>query len=498
MVISSIVVEDRLVKLNQEAEGVPNIFDIDSVSLVIGNNGAGKTFFLNKILNKFTPRAKDDRFSCEIQLTSRRVMSFQEMRGKWGAVYYSPIPYGRRIHATKNLIDASPNWSKPLSIFDLKAHEDILREFNISPKVYARKSVDVRKVCRVIVDLFVVQPFSGGYGAFEEHIGAELIDFLGQVRGVGLEVKADYQIRDNEDIEKKHIEQAAANFYHVLMDEVGSDLEAFCIFAVLEHYIDSGSKGVETTKSIVHYLLRHRYPHLKYASQANASTAFDEIDRLRRFTKVHPHTLTMGSRGFMEAELDPYEPASLKTWELQHLLEVGFQNMSSGQLAILAQLSLISDAIKTFSERGIRRILILVDEGDAFLHLEWQRKYIGHLNRMLARLKKEYAMYSIQLVLATHSPLLATDVPKEFICRMEAKGGEGTPSAFAAPLHELLSQSFGARTVGDFASRKINEVVSNFKQGRRSAIDDFVVSSIDNPIIKAEVMRLSKDGSGSV
>ncbi|WP_154660072.1 AAA family ATPase [Pseudomonas parafulva] len=343
---------------------------------------------------------------------------------------------------------------------------------------------------------FVVDSFPHVDEMFKDSIATELLDFLTVTKGGVIEELTSRELSQKENTEKKLIESAAARFYHALMDVVGSELEGFCIFAVLGRYVDNGIKGAEVTKTVVDHVFSHRYPLLDYVPSRVASKAFDEIENLIRFAKSHTHVLKMGIRGFIEAELDPYDSEPLKTWRVEHLLEVGFQNMSSGQLAILAQLSLISDAIKTFSERDVKKVLLLVDEGDAFLHLEWQRMYIGHLNRMLARLKREHAMESIQLILATHSPLLATDVPKEFICRMEGKGDEIAPSAFAAPLHELLSQSFGAKTVGDFASKKINEVVINSKQGRVSAIDEFVISSIDNPIIKAEVLRRVRGEGG--
>ncbi|MNM98022.1 hypothetical protein D3C81_1105430 [compost metagenome] len=246
-------------------------------------------------------------------------------------------------------------------------------------------------------------------------------------------------------------------------------------------------------KILVSDVLSRRFAYLEPEFSQAASQAKDDIHRAMNFIANHRIAeLKTGSRFSIDVELDPYKKMPLKDWGVEHLFDVGFQNMSSGQLAILAQLSLISDAVKSFSERNIKRVLLLIDEGDAFLHLEWQRKYIGHLNGMLARLKSEYGMISLQLILATHSPLLATDVPKEFICRMEAKGSDVAPSAFAAPLHELLNQSFGAKTVGEFASRKINEVVSDFSKGKRSEEGDYIVSSIDNPIIKAEVLRRAK------
>lgn len=491
MVISSIEVEDRVIKLNQAALGVPNIFDIESVSLVIGNNGAGKTFFLNRILDKFTPRAKADRFSCEIYLDSGRRMNFQDMRGKWGAVYYSPIPYGSRRHSSKNLIDASPNWSKPLSVFDLKIHNDILSEFNISPKVYARKALDIRRACRVIVDVLVIQPFPKVEIEVLKDASKWLIRFLSDSKKSGRGREVDAQM-EWEKTEKKLIDDAAAEIYHVLMDIIGDDLEAFCFFTVLEYYTGGGRKVSEVVNAMVRKVLHQKYSQVEYEPSDIDSKAFDEIHRAVNFINRHRFEIKMGGRATIEAELDPFEKSPLTEWGVEHLFEVGFQNMSSGQLAILAQLCLISEAVRTFSERKIKRVLFLIDEGDAFLHLEWQRKYIGHLNKLLARLKKDHDMISFQVIIATHSPLLATDVPKEFVCRMEAKNNDGAPSAFAAPLHELLNQSFGAKTIGEFASEKINEVVSNFAEGKISHKDDFIVSSIDNPIIKAEVLRRTR------
>ncbi|MFK3725475.1 AAA family ATPase [Pseudomonas monteilii] len=489
MKISSVAVDDRIIRLNQEALGIPNIFGIDSVSLIIGNNGSGKTFFLNRILDKFTVRTRDDRFSCEIKLESGRRLTYSEMRNQWGAIYYSPIPYGRRIHSTKNLIDASPNWSKPLSIFDLKVHEDILHEFKISPKVYARQSINARKICLLLVDLLIVKTFPNVRNDFLENAGSQLIDFLDKAKTIDVKRFSTDEMVEKENVERKLIEKAASNIYQGLMDIVNDELKALCIFVVLERYADKGSKGVEMIKHIVNELLYAQYLELDYSMQKNTKAALEDINRLVIFFKHHSYNLKMGARGFIEAELDGYDQASLEAWGVENLLEVGFQNMSSGQMAILAQLSKISNAIKKFSDKRLRRILLLIDEGDAFLHLEWQRKYISQLNQMLSKLKHEHAMDSIQLILATHSPLLATDVPKDFICRMEATGSYDAPSAFAAPLHELLSQSFGAKTVGEFASEKINEVVRNAKQDETSKVDGYIISSIDNPIIKAEVMR---------
>lgn len=131
--------------------------------------------------------------------------------------------------------------------------------------------------------------------------------------------------------------------------------------------------------------------------------------------------------------------------------------MSSGQIAILAQIGAISDSITKLSDRGIRSILLLIDEGDAFLHIDWQRKYISNLNKMLGSLKTSLGIDNLQLILASHSPLLATDVPKDFITRLPIENA--TLSGFASPLYILLNESFGTKTIGEFATNKIETII---------------------------------------
>ncbi|EFT3406590.1 ATP-binding protein, partial [Salmonella enterica] len=93
----------------------------------------------------------------------------------------------------------------------------------------------------------------------------------------------------------------------------------------------------------------------------------------------------------------------------------------------------------------------------------------------------------LQLILATHSPLLATDIPKKFICPMDK---EDATSGFASPIHLLLNESFGTKTIGEFASQRINKTVKNIKENNISEKDLLVIKSIDNDILEREIMKL--------
>lgn len=120
-------------------------------------------------------------------------------------------------------------------------------------------------------------------------------------------------------------------------------------------------------------------------------------------------------------------------------------------------------------------------------NLEWQRNYIFKINEFLNKVKHINNLSFLQLILATHSPLLATDIPKKFICPMDKADAT---SGFASPIHLLLNESFGTKTIGEFASQRINKTVKNIKENNISEKDLLVIKSIDNDILEREIMKL--------
>ncbi|MFV8808880.1 AAA family ATPase [Yersinia enterocolitica] len=191
----------------------------------------------------------------------------------------------------------------------------------------------------------------------------------------------------------------------------------------------------------------------------------------------------------IEFQIEPYEgQETLKKYDLNDIFKIDFSEMSSGQTAILAQIGAISDSITKFADRGITSILLLIDEGDAFLHMDWQRKYISSLNKILGTLKVSLGIKYLQLILATHSPLLTTDVPKDFISRLPVENN--TLSGFASPLYILLNESFGTKTIGEFAANKIEKIINKIPYNNLTEEDHYLIGNIDNPLIRNEIERL--------
>ena len=131
---------------------------------------------------------------------------------------------------------------------------------------------------------------------------------------------------------------------------------------------------------------------------------------------------------------------------------------------------------------GRSSILLLIDEGDAYLHLDWQRRYISLINRYLGNMKRQHRLESLQLILATHSPLLAADVPDIFVTNLD---NENISKTFAAPLEEVIAGSFESSSLGEFAATKINEIYRRAQQARLTDADYHLIDAIGDAAIQA-------------
>jgi len=61
-------------------------------------------------------------------------------------------------------------------------------------------------------------------------------------------------------------------------------------------------------------------------------------------------------------------------------------------------------------------LLILIDEPDLHLHLDWQRQYIAKLIDTFSAVPENIKMH---FIIATHSPFIVSDLPKENILRVQ-------------------------------------------------------------------------------
>ncbi len=181
--------------------------------------------------------------------------------------------------------------------------------------------------------------------------------------------------------------------------------------------------------------------------------------------------------------------------------------MSSGERAYLNFFSWInllnffhkiSDNILASTRKNI---LLLIDEIELYCHPEWQRQFI---NFLLEELSEQFIENKIQIIFATHSPIVLSDIPLSntvYISQNEdgkshIENRAKHKETFAANIYKLFDDSFFLSkkgTVGEFARNTINSIFKDLndvleKSGPKDILQKdrikFIIESTGEPIIK--------------
>ncbi|WP_256353064.1 MULTISPECIES: AAA family ATPase [unclassified Pseudomonas] len=415
-----------------------------------------------------------------IKLNGELLTSDEAMK-EWGVIYYSSLPYTPKFQVSNNLIDASPKRRSTSLLNEIVKNRERIEKFGFFPNLRMTTEFSFNKVLLKIVRLCfnarssigVIFPNDPNFLMLHELYNSSTSKEITQS-----------QIFATKCI--PHLEQ------HILSLP---KQELILATLVIINRIASIRGATDEVINLCNRVLKIPY---EYSREGRGVFRYlRDIFGVRRIIKNSSInnsiskdnetslTITKEIVGKYQIHPDLRKVADI-------YFELHFDGMSSGQIAILLQFCNITAALEKISSKR-DNILLLIDEGDAFLHLEWQRLYIQQLNDLLSGTVQSAGVSALQVIMATHSPLLATDVPKQFVCSLNEQQDGKTPKAFAATLHTLFNQSFKAKTIGEFASQRINEAVENYRNKNPDARDEAVIKSIDNPIIGEEIHRLLND-----
>ena len=87
-------------------------------------------------------------------------------------------------------------------------------------------------------------------------------------------------------------------------------------------------------------------------------------------------------------------------------------DLSSGEMLLLTAYARFYDDKTKNTNSNIKNRIVLLDEAEVSFHPEWQRIY---LSNMLKFFKDLYNNCHVQLIIATHSPIILSDIPKQNI-----------------------------------------------------------------------------------
>jgi len=175
--------------------------------------------------------------------------------------------------------------------------------------------------------------------------------------------------------------------------------------------------------------------------------------------------------------------------------------LSSGEHILLNQFSIFY----SIKQENISSsyLLILIDEGETGLHPEWQKRYIRDLLNFISHI---YPDKNIQIIITSHSPFIASDLPNSNIVFLEKdkqtgrtivkNGLNDMKQTFGANIHTLLTDSFFMRDglMGSFAKEKIDTVIAYLNgetvEGMTDELAQKYISIIGEPIIRNQLQKM--------
>lgn len=454
-----------------------DFFGIDSLHVVLGRNGSGKTHLLHSIARSFGPSEGPLSILTEDQIGVGRDISRRRQKKTHGVVFFTSLPYRRKINQTTNVLDVSPSPGQRDLIGDIDVFKKVCAdlELNASLRGY------IGYPSSIFSELFLPAVLAG----FEKiryrlsQQGEEALHFLCHSDLNKEEFdRPEYELR----MAREHLIQDIRHFFKTN----GSDLQLLAELATL-HSITSHSK--QSAQIVAAFLERSGF-----ADRSLTRLALNEIvdyDGVLNGTLNYLYSKNLHRNVINEASFEiPSELEADHISKEKSAVRIGWNDLSSGMRALIEQFSQVRRGVEKLSMRGISNILILLDEGDAYLHLDWQRKYVQMLDRFLTALKSDINVKTIQVVLATHSPVIASDFPSWMITSLDE--GVSPSKTFAAPIDEVILASFGSTSIGAFAAEKINELHSRLSNNGAEKTDYVLLNEIGDIMIRNALLRAEK------
>lgn len=164
-----------------------------------------------------------------------------------------------------------------------------------------------------------------------------------------------------------------------------------------------------------------------------------------------------------------------------------WHGLSAGQDALLTFFAELWGGLKHVKKN---HVIVNIDEGELYLHPEWQRNFVNLLYKFLEHyMTKNSAVKSYQVIITSHSPFIASDIPafnliilknksnsisndiinhdKELenqqinTNEIETQSVQNTTPTFAGNILELYADSFYLNdSIGEFSKTKIQEILT--------------------------------------
>lgn len=181
-----------------------------------------------------------------------------------------------------------------------------------------------------------------------------------------------------------------------------------------------------------------------------------------------------------------------------------FDHLSSGEKQQIYTISSMVYQLHHLNSAGkgkiqYRNANIIFDEVDLYFHPDYQKKLVDYVLRVVDKLKLEN-IRNINIMMATHSPFILSDIQKNNILYLENGNDVSNKVAInplGANISDVLSQSFFLKDgfFGDFIKAKLNKMVddlSSKKSVKDGKLEQYekVIMNIGEPLLREHLSMM--------
>lgn len=447
-----------------DAAGAVLALPVDSLTIVYGENGDGKTTLLLDICRSMHPYDgrplgiiwRDDAGLIRLQpgeaqetlrLSGEHVA---EVPGTFSrdfrAIFYTTSPFesARRLALVADgTIDASPS--------------------------FRTNSFSGTSLCLAAASLPKDIPFIGSVRVGLEYVERlDLTDALGRLVGTAYgKISSDMAQKESRAIAKimSAAEEATADLsprnrsllaIEIHQARMSGREEAHRLLLDLQRFGASGPSGQRAGK-----MLSARQARLKW--HASSRQVQRALEQLKRFATAGDSQDLHAFSRLLQAQ-SPAILSGLQEAERLGLLHWEFLKLSSGQVALLMLFAAVAASLESLRVGGTRSAVLVIDEGEMFMHPAWQRTYLKDLLNFIGHFRQHFD--ELHLILATHSLIVAGDAPPNRL--FDVKEG-AMQNGFAYGPREVLTNVYGVQQFAGNISERLYEEIVQFLRNAKDA-----------------------------
>lgn len=178
-------------------------------------------------------------------------------------------------------------------------------------------------------------------------------------------------------------------------------------------------------------------------------------------------------------------------------IHISHSPLSSGETAFIHLMSYLLLELRKVKQGST--VFLMIDEVDAYLHPDWQKKIMNLLISFLNTIED----YKFQLLVTSHSPIILSDFCKNQIIRLDREGisCESTlqeEASFGANISILYTDSFFMKDglIGEFAKKQIQTTIDKLNKGNADSKLKYMIDNIGDEFVRKSLQARYEENAG--